>query len=168
MFHLYLLQLPICSHTIRLLSVSRLDHQKDTITLLKSFELLDPNLEWHLDIVGDGPLYPHILEYISNSPALSGRVSLIGHSSNVSKYYQQSHVFVLCSNWEGLPITILEAMSHGLPIVHRVGGCPELVFDGVNGFLVQKNDPKTLADSLSSLITNPTLRLNLSVNSEVL
>ncbi len=67
--------------------------------------------------------------------------------------------FVLSSRWEGLPYTIIEAMMAGLPVVAtKVGGVPELVEDGVTGFLVPPKDPEALAQALQKLIDGPELR----------
>ena len=62
-------------------------------------------------------------------------------------------IYVLTSTKEGFPYTILEAMSHGLPIVAtRVGGVPEAVIDGENGFLVEAKNAQALADKIAVLV----------------
>ena len=75
------------------------------------------------------------------------------------KYYKQADIYVLPSYAEGLPMSILEAASYGLPIVAtRVGGIPEIIDDGVNGFLIDPGDKGALTDRLLRLIENPELR----------
>jgi glycosyltransferase involved in cell wall biosynthesis len=69
-------------------------------------------------------------------------------------------LFALSSRWEGSPVTILEAMAAGLPIVATaVGGVPELVEDGVTGILVQPGSAPDLGDALASLVKEPARRL---------
>ena len=93
------------------------------------------------------------------SLGLSNRVFLLGERNDVPSILASSDVFVLPSNWEGLPYTVIEAMMAGLPVVATsVGGVPELVEDGVTGFLVPRSDPEALAEALQRLIDDPELR----------
>ena len=69
---------------------------------------------------------------------------------------------VLCSETESAPLTLLEGMSSGLPVVAtRVGGIPEIVDDGVNGFLVQSKNPEAIAERILDLNADPELRRRL-------
>ena len=71
---------------------------------------------------------------------MEDKVDLLGNVSDPSKYYRESRFFILTSASEGNPLCIAEAMSAGLPIIApRVGGIPDLVEDGVNGFLFDVN-----------------------------
>lgn len=68
-------------------------------------------------------------------------------------------IFVLTSNWEGLPNAIMEAMASGLPcVVTDVGGNGELVVDGETGYVVPPNDPATMAQKILCLFKNEKLR----------
>jgi len=70
-----------------------------------------------------------------------------------------SQVFILASRWEGLPISIIEAMRAGLPVVATdIGGVSELVVDGQTGYLVPRGDSETLARRLSLLCKDASLR----------
>jgi len=78
------------------------------------------------------------------------------------KRLQNADIFVYPSHNEGMPIAIIEAMACGLPIVAtRVGGIPDLITHGVNGFLVSKGHPGQLADAILKLCKNRELRLRM-------
>jgi glycosyltransferase involved in cell wall biosynthesis len=65
-------------------------------------------------------------------------------------------MFVTATTWEGMPNTVLEGMACGLPVVAtRASGLQELVREGVNGYLVEINNPAALAERMAALITNP-------------
>lgn len=75
---------------------------------------------------------------------------------------KSADIFVLPSHQEGMPMTILEAMASGLPVVATsVGGIPDLIINGKNGYLVPPNDPTKLSDALKEMIQNPSLRFQI-------
>jgi len=74
-------------------------------------------------------------------------------------YYRRAHIFVLASLWEGIPVSLMEAMASGLAVVAtRVTGIPELVEDGVSGLLVPPQDSKALAEAIYKLLRDKELR----------
>lgn len=92
----------------------------------------------HVTFIGDGPEKSN-LETFVNENALSDNVSFLGNMDNylIPKHLSQSDIYILTSINEGLPISILEALRAGLPIIStRISGIPELVDDGVNGVLI--------------------------------
>ena len=94
--------------------------------------------------------------------ALDGRVEFLGARDDVDSILARSHIFVLPSNWEGFPLTILEAMRAGLPVIASdVGGVREAVVDGVTGYLVPRDDVHALAARLRRLICDHELRAKL-------
>jgi glycosyltransferase involved in cell wall biosynthesis len=109
-------------------------------------------------IAGDGPVRP-ALEEKARRLGLGDRVLFIGYRSDVPDVVSAFDVYVLPSVTEGLPLALLEALAVGNPIVcTRVGGCPEVVEDGVNGFLVPPRDSAALADGILRLHAAPDLR----------
>lgn len=97
---------------------------------------------------------------------LQDRVQLLGDRSDVPELLARSSVLVLMSRFEGLPISVLEGMRAGLPVVaSHVGGLPELVEEGRNGFLVPSGDVKALRAAMLRLIRSPDLRAQMGVAS---
>ena len=106
--------------------VARFSEQKDHALLLKAVKDIDiKNIK--VLLIGDGPLLPDI-KFLAESLSLNDRVQFLGSRKDVPQILAQSDIFVLTSNWEGFPITILEAMRAGLPVIcSDVGGCREAV-----------------------------------------
>jgi glycosyltransferase involved in cell wall biosynthesis len=79
------------------------------------------------------------------------------------KFFKQADLFVLPTYAEGMPVAVLEAMAAGLPVITtRVGGIPELIEDGVEGFLIAPGDVEALADRITRLIRDPSERRRMS------
>lgn len=141
-------------------TICRLYKPRDFETLLRAFRLVaDAYSTAHLLIVGDGPLRPQIEQQIG-ALSLSQQVTLSGWRGDLPDVYAASDVYVLTTwGWEGLPLTVLEAMSAGLPVVATgAGGVPEAVVDGETGLLVARHDVERLAEALRTLIEHPVQR----------
>jgi len=137
-----------------LITVGRLAPPKDFETLFKALQKLDHG---KTIVVGDGPNRPWVQKLISQN-GLSQKIYLLGEREDVPDLLGSAEIFVLSSKKEGLPRTIIEAMLSGLPVVAtRVGGIPELVEDGVTGFLVPRENSEALATALQRLIEDPDL-----------
>jgi len=95
-----------------------------------------------------------------------GAVEWLGHRTDIAEILSDCHVFCLPSGYrEGLPKSILEALAAGLPVVTTdVPGCREAVSHGDNGLLVPSRNPEALADALTTLIQNPSLRRRMGAN----
>jgi glycosyltransferase involved in cell wall biosynthesis len=144
----------------RLVMVARFEAQKDHGTLLRALGGLLAH-PWELDLIGDGPLRME-MEALARRLGITGRVRFLGQRTDVDRLLAQSQVSLLVSNWEGFPLSILEAMRAGLPIVaSSVGGVDEAVHDGETGFVVPRGDVETLRDRIERLLVSPALRLNL-------
>ena len=140
----------------KLIMVARFASPKDHRRLLLTLENIR-ELSWELDLVGDGPLVEEIKDMVARS-SIAHRVHFLGNRRNIPELLADSHLFVLISRHEGLPISVIEAMRAGLPIVASdVGGMRELIDEGKNGFLIPRNDSETLMERLKTLIIDPQL-----------
>lgn len=133
-----------------LVCVARLAPPKNLQALL--IALAQPGLEpWRLRIIGDGPDRPR-LEAQRAALGLGHRVEMLGERRDVDAQLIAADAFVLPSDSEGLPYSILEAMAAALPVVASdVGGIPEEVVDGTTGVLVPRGDTGALARALREL-----------------
>lgn len=148
---------------VKLIMVARFDAQKNQRLLLKALASLK-DCSWHMDFVGDGRLLEVSKEYASEL-GLTDRVSFLGVRMDVGKLISQADVLLLISNWEGFPLTILEGMRAGLPVIaSRVGGVAEAVEDGVTGFLIGREDESGLVEAIRELVDNEALRLSFGKN----
>lgn len=143
---------------VKLIMVARFDEQKDYMSLIQAVNHLD-KLNYHLELVGDGPLMAEAKVYVEDLD-LTDFISFSGACNDVAQRLAISDVFLLISNWEGLPLTILEAMRAGLPVIaSNVGGVSEAVVDADTGFLVPRGDSYLLAEAINKLLNNEELRL---------
>lgn len=117
--------------------------------------------EARLLLVGDGP-ERHSIEGLIGQLDLWRNVLLTGFRSDIAHLLRCSDVGVICSETESAPLILLESMSSGLPVVAtRVGGIPEIVQDGHNGFLVPMKHPEDMAERLIELNEDIALRKRL-------
>ncbi|TFH93001.1 glycosyltransferase family 4 protein [Vibrio ouci] len=151
------------SKTVKLIMVARFNKQKDHSTLINSLERL-AHLDWRLDLVGGGPLLNKIRKLVDES-SVKNKINILGERNDVDELLSSSHIFLLISNWEGYPLSILEAMSSGLPVIcSNVGGVNEAVKDGFNGFLIERQDSVMLSEKIEKLICNSELRKAIGKN----
>lgn len=120
----------------------------------------------HFILVGDGPLKKKCMDFVRERK-LEKQVHLLGTREDLMELYPDFDIFVLLSSWEGLPLTICEAMREGLPVVaSRVGGIEEQVQHGWNGFLLDKNAPDLVKDYIEKLVRDELLRQKMGANSK--
>lgn len=149
------------SAPVKLFMTARLEKPKNHLFLLRVLGQLTQRDDWELDLVGDGPLRAEVEEVIIKLNLFS-RVHVLGARNDVPKLLKQADIFMLISDWEGLPLSILEAMRAGLPVIASdVGGVKEAVEDDVNGFLIPKGDAGLLKDRLIALLSSEELRLRM-------
>jgi glycosyltransferase involved in cell wall biosynthesis len=148
------------AHPPRLVMVARFAPQKDHALLLRALAGLK-ELPWTLDLVGEGPLLPQA-RALAQALGLAERVRFLGARRDVAEVLAGAQVFALATRWEGLPLSVLEAMRSGLPVVATdVGGVKEAVVEGETGFLVGRGDEAGFRERLARLLQNPRLRASL-------
>jgi glycosyltransferase involved in cell wall biosynthesis len=112
-------------------------------------------------IGGDGPLLVDIKDYLKGSNIIgSDRVDFVGsiRHEEMPSYLNEVKLLVLPSYGEGMPNILLEAMACGTPaLATPVGGVPDLILDGFNGFILKKNSPKAIAESINGVLKNTKL-----------
>jgi glycosyltransferase involved in cell wall biosynthesis len=141
-------------------SVGRLAPQKDITTLVRALAELDRG-SYRAVIAGSGPDADLVASEVERLQ-LSDSIDLLGLRDDVSEILASADVFVLSSIYECLPISVLEAMAAGLPVVATgVGGVPELVVEGETGFVVRPRDAEALAAALRRVLANGELRRRL-------
>jgi len=134
---------------IRIVSVGRLAWPKQPEQLLR---FLVKESDVHLDIVGDGP-HEEKTKTLAVELGVKNRVTFHGHVANIYPILDRGDIFALVSDWEGFPMSTLEAMSAGLPtVVSSVGGAPEAIEHGVTGYNIPRGDEESLHKYLSELV----------------
>ncbi len=137
--------------------VGRLEPPKNPRLLLEAFRELNDSRA-HLVLSGEGSLRKQLTTYAQTNN-LRDRVHLIGKQNNIPSVLAASDVFVLASNWEGNPLAVMEAMAAGLPVIAtHVGGIPELVRSGDEGFLVPAGDRMGFAAAMKTLLDDSETR----------
>lgn len=152
---------------IIILSVGRFTFEKDYFTAIDSIKkLLFSNNSFqkiHYNIVGYGQLKKSIQLYI-NSLNLSEYISIF-EGYNLSSFYNSADIFLLTSIYEGMPNTIMEAMSFSLPVIStNVGDSNMLVISGFNGFICAPKDSTTIASHLKFLVNSYNKRIEFGIS----
>lgn len=137
---------------LQIVTVARFSPQKkikETLRILST--ALEQGLNVHITFIGDGPLFDESVTY-AKALHIKKAVTFLGARTDVEKLLPQYDLFLLLSNWEGFPISIIEAMRAGLPIMASdVGGVHESIVHGENGWLIPRDD-STVVSLLSAII----------------
>ena len=144
------------------LAVGRLIEQKNYKCLFNAFKLfsLNSNERYILKIYGDGPLKNELISYC-NTLGISNNVIFVGNDPDWHAKEYNDAMYVLSSDYEGMPNSLAEAMALGIPCISTdcpIGGSRELINDSVNGFLVPVNNSQELSNKMLKLIHDKTLR----------
>lgn len=143
-----------------IVSVARFEQPKRQDLLIRALSDLQ-DLSWRLDLVGDGPQLPAARRLVEQL-GMSSRVHFHGFRTDVEQQLAAGQIFALVTRAESLPLTVLEAMRAGLPVVASgVGGITETVSHDVDGLLVADDDHGGLRAALRYLIEHPDVRAQL-------
>ena len=136
-------------------AVGSLTSQKAHHRLVEAVALLrDNGTDLKVAIAGEGPLRTELESQIEHA-ALTQSVHLLGEVGNIRGLLASARLFVMPSEFEGLPMALLEAMATGLPVVaSSVGGLPEVVQHGETGLLVEPGSTRALADAMHYILTH--------------
>jgi hypothetical protein len=144
--------------------VARLEPQKNPLGLIEAFaRAFGDSPRGRLLLAGDGSLREATREACARL-GVTGRVHFLGVRTDVVELLAACDLFALSSHFEGSPLSVMEAMAAGLPVVATaVGGVPELVADGQTGLLVPPGDVRSFADALTCLAGNPGRRCEMAM-----
>jgi glycosyltransferase involved in cell wall biosynthesis len=151
---------PVDAQPPLIVMVARFAAQKDHSTLLQALSGL-LSMRWRLLLVGTGDRETRVVRQV-DALGLTDRVRILPPGTDVTRLLMQAQIFVLSSHFEALPISILEAMRAGLPVVAtNVGGISESVQHEETGLLVNHGDVAGLRHTLARVIAGPALRIAL-------
>lgn len=125
--------------------------------VVKAFRLISEKVRAKLLLVGDGPQLS-LVSRLAEQMELQDRILFLGKQDAVEELYSISDLFLLLSEKESFGLVALEAMACGVPCIGtNIGGIPEVITDGVNGFLTELGDVNDVAEKSVELLTNPRL-----------
>lgn len=144
------------SLTFRICLVGNLCEGKNQILSLYAAKILKQrNINFKLYLIGGGGRYKSVLETYINDNDLKDYVELIGEVNDIDKRLYGMDCGLTLTNNEAFGLVTIEYMLHKLPVIVSPSGAnPELVTDGVNGYILQENSPGELADSINSIIND--------------
>jgi glycosyltransferase involved in cell wall biosynthesis len=147
-------------------SAGRLDHQKGFDLLIEvAKKAKEQHLNWQILIAGEGKLRES-LKALSAKTKVKDMIHFIGFSNQVPSLLMSADVFVMPSRYEGMPNALLEAMAAGKAnVATAVNGAPELVENGVTGFLVKTESSNEIFDRLRQILSDKDLRMSMSLAS---
>ncbi len=142
-------------------AAGRLSEEKNYHLLINAFKgIADLHPEYSLSIYGQGVMENELKEYV-DSIGLADRIVFEGYCADVHERMKKAEIFVLSSNSEGLPNSLMEAMAMGFPVISTdcpPGGPRSLIDDGKNGILVPVGDEKAMTDAMLNYIENDEFR----------
>ena len=145
--------------TLKVIHVGRFSHQKNHKCLIEAYYKFSNNYAHasKLILIGDGELREEIKSMVEKM-GMNELVEFRGLKDDVFDDLNESDIFVLPSQYEGVPMTLIEAMGTGMPIIAtRVGGIPDMLIDKKEAFLIE-NDPNCLYEALMKLAEDVNLR----------
>lgn len=152
----------------RVIAVGRLDFQKKFDRLIDIWALVTKECpDWRLDIFGQGPDKETLVKQIQLLD-LDKIITINPPTKQIGREYQKASVFVMTSTYEGLPMTLLEAISYGLPCVSYIFPCGprDIIEDEKNGYIIEGGDKEKFAQKLVELMKNDPLRCEFGKNAK--
>lgn len=145
------------SSNLKLLHIGRLAPEKRQEDLLKALSLLPSTLDFELVIAGEGELKDYLIKY-AQQLGVADRVVFCGNLSReqIREHLWASDLLLLSSNYENFPVSIMEALACGKPVVATKCGGPEEMINAKNGLLANSMDPSDLADKIEQAVGNLT------------
>ncbi len=140
----------------QIICIARLEPEKGLDKLIEACAVLSKRVDFKCIIVGDGSLRARLADLITKN-SLTDKVMLLGYrtSDEIFSLLKQSSVMVLASRSEGIPVSLMEAMALRTPVIAtRITGIPELVEDGVSGFLFEVDDVYALVEKIEKILKN--------------
>lgn len=150
--------------------MGRISYEKSVDQVIRAFAVaLKAKKDMRLMLIGDGP-HRKNLESLANELGIASRVFFTGflYGENLVEALRANDMFLTASKSENMPLSVLEAMATGLPIITvREKGLAEIVEDGFNGFFVKTDDPQDTAENILKLATNPELLKKISLGARL-
>lgn len=151
----------------KIVAVGRLVKQKNYTMLIHAFKkVIEINEDLELHIYGQGELLGELTSLVRKLK-ISEKVYFNGYCSNIHEVINDAKIFVMTSDFEGMPNSLMEAMAMGLPVISTdcpAGGPRELIKNNYNGVLVETGDINELANKLNELLNSDNLRMQLGNN----
>lgn len=167
---------PVLGNPVRLLSIARLTEKKGISVAITACSILkEKNIHFRYTIIGDGPLRTE-LELKVSELELNDQVFFSGAQTQetVTEYLNISDIFLLPSvtaadgDMEGIPVALMEAMAMGIPVISTFhSGIPELIENGISGFLVKEHDAEGIANIVEDIIKDPSVLTDICQNAKL-
>lgn len=143
----------LCAHTpAEIASIGRLEVQKGHIFLLRALQKI-ADMSWHVTMYGSGKERPH-LEQMAKKFGIAHRITWAGTVSNLNERMALTDIVVQPSLWEGLSLTVMQAMASARPVVTSTAAGEGLVHDSKTGWLVPAGNSDVLATTLATVLKN--------------
>jgi glycosyltransferase involved in cell wall biosynthesis len=152
-------ELGIGPEELLIFQVARLDYLKDHATAVRTIQRLAQRCpRIRLALIGEGPEMDKIRELVAQH-RVQNHICFLGRREDVARLLQAGDLFLLTSISEGIPLTLIEAMAAGLPVVSTaVGGVGEVIAEGKTGLLAPSGDDRALAENILRLADDSSLR----------
>lgn len=151
----------------KIVLVGRIDSNKNQRLAIRAFQRISNKFpEYKMEIWGTGEDYQALTEFVKEI-GMEEKILLLGATDNVKEKLKSADLYLLPSNTEGMPNSLMEAMALGLPVISTdcpCGGPKELIQDGINGLLVPVKDEEAMAQAMERVLGDDEFRNNLGRN----